>query len=156
MLNYVEWQIARTRAKNLCQMPVCGDRIHDQIPIHCPHPYPPWLILIGALGPFIDAKIRHSLNKRQPKLATKDLFTVGQAFNPGDLLVNRGLFTNWPFTQVVRDLFKLRLIFACKTGPIIYLQQEIQLTRKFAENISVQKGPTLAFENESISIFKTA
>jgi hypothetical protein len=30
-------------------MPVCGDKIHDQIPTHCPHPYPPGLILIGAL-----------------------------------------------------------------------------------------------------------
>jgi hypothetical protein len=34
--------------KNLCQMPICGDRIHDQIPTDCPHPYPPGLTLIGA------------------------------------------------------------------------------------------------------------
>jgi hypothetical protein len=34
MLNYVEWQITRTQAKNICQMPIL---------------YPLGLILIGAL-----------------------------------------------------------------------------------------------------------
>jgi hypothetical protein len=35
----------------------------------------------------IDTKICHSPIKQQPKLAVKDLFTVSQAFNPGDNLI---------------------------------------------------------------------
>ena len=40
-----------------------------------------------SFRPSIDTKICDSLNKRQPKLAVKDLFTVSQAFNPRDNLI---------------------------------------------------------------------